>query len=65
MGRVEQDVMYEWDNIPRKQSVASFYMDETEVRNIDYLEYLFWLKEFMENHIPKFTKKLFHTLVWR
>ena len=21
MGRVEQDVMYEWDNIPRKQSV--------------------------------------------
>ena len=24
MGRVEQDVMYEWDNIPRKQTVASF-----------------------------------------
>jgi formylglycine-generating enzyme required for sulfatase activity len=27
MGRVEQDVMYEWDNIPRKQSVSSFYLD--------------------------------------
>ena len=44
MGRVEQDVMYEWDNIPRKQSVSSFYLDETEVRNVDYLEYLFWIK---------------------
>ena len=44
MGRVEQDVMYEWDNIPRKQTVSSFYLDETEVRNVDYLEYLFWLQ---------------------
>ena len=41
MGRVEQDVMYEWDNIPRRQTVSSFYLDETEVRNVDYLEYLF------------------------
>ena len=40
MGRVEQDVMYEWDNVPRKQTVASFYMDETEVTNVDYIEYL-------------------------
>ena len=61
MGRVEQDVMYEWDNIPRKQSVSSFYMDETEVRNVDYLEYLFWLKEFI-HHILKFIQKLFQIL---
>ena len=37
MGRVEQDVMYEWNNVPRKVTVSSFYLDETEVRNVDYL----------------------------
>ena len=44
MGRVEADVMTEWNNVPRRVTVSSFYMDETEVRNIDYLEYLYWLK---------------------
>ena len=43
-GRVEQDIMYEWDNVPRKVTVSSFYLDETEVRNVDYLEYLHWTK---------------------
>ena len=40
MGRVEQDVMYDWNNMPRRVTVASFYMDQTEVRNVDYREYL-------------------------
>ena len=31
MGRVEQDVMYDWNNLPRRVTVSSFYMDETEV----------------------------------
>jgi len=31
MGRVEQDVMYRNDNYPRRVTVPSFYMDETEV----------------------------------
>jgi len=44
MGRVEQDVMYEWNNTPRRVTVASFYMDETEISNLDYLEYLYWLE---------------------
>ena len=43
MGRVEQDVMYRWDNAPRRVTVASFYMDETEVSNQDYREYTHWL----------------------
>ena len=29
MGRVEQDVMYDWNNIPRRVTVSSFYMDQT------------------------------------
>ena len=53
MGRVEQDVMYEWDNIPRRQTVSSFYMDETEVRNIDYLEYLFWVNRVYGAVLPR------------
>ena len=44
MGRIEQDVMFDWNNSPRTVTVSSFYMDETEVRNVDYREYLFWLK---------------------
>ena len=39
MGRSEQDVTYDWNNVPRRVTVSSFYMDETEVRNLDYLEY--------------------------
>ncbi|MDY0160967.1 MAG: SUMF1/EgtB/PvdO family nonheme iron enzyme, partial [Bacteroidales bacterium] len=44
MGRVEQDVLYDWNNAPKRISVSSFYMDETEIRNIDYREYLYWLR---------------------
>ena len=28
MGRVEEDVMSKWDNVPRRITVASFWMDE-------------------------------------
>ena len=66
MGRVEQDVMYEWNNVPRKVTVSSFYLDETEVRNVDYLEYLYWLKRVYSMSYPEVYKKaLPDTLVWR
>ena len=42
MGLTEEDVTFEWDNVPRRVTVSSFYMDETEVSNIDYREYLYW-----------------------
>ena len=66
MGRVEQDVMYEWNNVPRKVTVSSFYMDETEVRNVDYLEYLYWLNRVYGMSYPEvYAKALPDTLVWR
>ena len=66
MGRVEQDVMYAWDNIPRRQTVSSFYLDETEVRNVDYLEYLFWINRMYGQSYPEvYEKALPDTLVWR
>lgn len=65
MGRIEEDVLYNWDNAPRKVTVSSFYMDETEVRNVDYREYLYWLKRVFVD-LPEVPKKaLPDTLVWR
>src|SRR6187551_2499477 len=40
MGRTEQDIVMNWDQIPRRATVSSFYMDETEVANIRWREYL-------------------------
>jgi len=50
MGNVDQDVMFDYTNVPHKVTIATFYMDECEVSNIDYLEYLNWLRiVFVEN----------------
>ena len=66
MGRVEQDVRYDWDIIPRRVTVSSFYMDETEVNNTDYREYLYWITRVFSASYPEVWKKaLPDTLVWR
>jgi gliding motility-associated lipoprotein GldJ len=66
MGRAEQDVMYDWNNIPRKVTVSSFYIDETEVTNSNYREYLYWLRSVYGTDFPEVLKKaLPDTLVWR
>ena len=65
-GRIEQDVMYDWNNVPKRVTVSSFYLDETEVRNVDYREYLNWLKRVYGSSYPEvYTKSLPDTLVWR
>jgi formylglycine-generating enzyme len=66
MGLSEQDVTYEWNNVPRRVTVSSFYMDETEVSNIDYREYLDWLERVYGGSYPEvITKAMPDTLVWR
>lgn len=65
MGRVEEDVMYHWDNAPRRVTVSSFYMDETEVSNQDYREYLHWLKRVYPADKLKNNAALPDTTVWR
>ncbi len=66
MGRAEQDVTYEWNNIPRRVTVSSFYMDQTEVRNLDYLEYIYWTSRvFGTNFYDVLKKAMPDTLVWR
>lgn len=50
MGNSDQDVMSDYSNVPHKVTVAPFYMDECEISNVDYLEYMNWLKiVFVEN----------------
>ena len=66
MGRTEQDVMYDWNNVPRTVTVPSFYMDETEVTNLMYVEYLFWLERvYIADYPEVFRRALPDTLVWR
>jgi gliding motility-associated lipoprotein GldJ len=66
MGRAEQDVLYEWHHQPRRVTVSSFYMDETEVTNFYWLEYLYWLRRVYGMDYPEIYKKaLPDTLVWR
>ena len=63
MGALEEDVINTRDNLERTVSVQSFYMDETEIANVHYLEYLNGIKkdssqEFYESALPD-------TLVWK
>ncbi len=66
MGQTTDNVRKEWDNQPRRATVSSFYMDECEISNQDYREYLYWLQRAYGNDYPEFVKKaLPDTLVWR
>ncbi|MEA5405842.1 gliding motility lipoprotein GldJ [Arcicella sp. DC2W] len=63
MGALEEDVVNSRDNLERTVSVQSFYMDETEIGNVHYLEYLNSVmkdssQEFYESALPD-------TLVWK
>ena len=66
MGKTQDDVLYEWNNIPRRVTISSFYMDLTEVRNVDYREYINWLaRVFGMNNPQVVTAAVPDTLVWR
>lgn len=65
MGRTEQDVMYDWNATPKRVTVSSYYMDETETSNVDYREYLYWLRRVMTSFRAVYVDALPDTLVWR
>lgn len=66
MGATYENLFYEWDNVPRRVTVPSFYIDQTEVSNVDYLEYLYWLHRVFGEDYPGVVKNaLPDTLVWR
>lgn len=71
MGKVQDDPMHDWNNTPTAQHIQSFYMDETEVTNKMYMEFLDWTKQVFppedkEGHYKNiYLGVLPDTLVWR
>ncbi|MFA9189845.1 gliding motility lipoprotein GldJ [Flavobacterium sp. FZUC8N2.13] len=67
MGKVQDDVMHDWNNTPTQQHVQSFYMDETEVTNFMYLEYLDYIKLVFppDDYKGVYDGVVPDTLVWR
>ncbi len=69
MGSVVDDVMFDWNTTPNRQQVRSFYMDETEVTNSEYLFYLEFLQKVFPPDVEVY-QHIYHaalpdTLVWR
>ncbi|HNA92118.1 MAG TPA: SUMF1/EgtB/PvdO family nonheme iron enzyme [Chitinophagaceae bacterium] len=70
MGQTEEDVMGDWNNIPRRVSVPSFYIDRTEVANVHYREYLHWIEKVFDPTADENNRKIYEaalpdTLSWR
>lgn len=65
MGLTQDDVLSDWNNIPRRVTVSSFYMDETEVTNIAYREYLYDLGKTYVSYPEVLKAALPDSLVWR
>ena len=60
--------MKDWNNAPARMQIRSFYMDETEVTNKMYIEYLDWLQRVFTDkngYNPIYNSALPDTLVWR
>ena len=62
LGGGEEDVMKRNDNRQRTVTVQSFYMDETEISNLHYLEYLDALKR--DSTLNSYNAALPDTTVW-
>jgi hypothetical protein len=45
------------DNMPRRVTVSSFYMDQYEIRNMDWREYTSWMKVVFGKTAPKLVAK--------
>ncbi|MEO7043803.1 MAG: SUMF1/EgtB/PvdO family nonheme iron enzyme [Ferruginibacter sp.] len=65
MGAKDEDVMGAWNNIPHRVTVSSFFMDKTEVSNLNYREYIYWLENAFGGDSAILNKALPDTLVWR
>ena len=69
MGQVQDDVMFDWNTTPQQMHVRSFYLDEAEVTNSEYLLYLQVTKDIFppseEKYKNIYSSALPDTLVWR
>ena len=65
MGAKEDDVMFDWNNTPKRVTVPSFFIDETEVANVHYREYIYWIENTFSADTAIMARVLPDTLVWR
>jgi gliding motility-associated lipoprotein GldJ len=65
MGAKDEDVMGDWNNVPKRVTVNSFFIDQTEVANVHYREYIYWLSNTFSNDTAILNKALPDTLCWR
>ncbi|WDF69447.1 SUMF1/EgtB/PvdO family nonheme iron enzyme [Sphingobacterium oryzagri] len=64
-GSLNEDLGFAHDNLKRRVTVASFYIDETEVSNADWLEYLHWIAQNFPEDGKLYYDALPDSLVWR
>ncbi|MFN8437726.1 MAG: gliding motility lipoprotein GldJ [Cytophagales bacterium] len=62
LGSFEEDLLNTRDNLERTVTVASFYMDMTEVANVHWLEYMFHIQKDSSEDVYK--KVIPDTTVW-
>ena len=66
MGRVADDARYRWDNKAHTVTVSSFYMDETEVPNRYYREFVYWMQRAYGEEYPERVRDIYpDTNAWR
>jgi gliding motility-associated lipoprotein GldJ len=69
MGQVQDDVMYDWNTTPNNMHIRSFFMDEAEVTNAEYLLFMQYTKSVYppsdEKYKHIYNSVLPDTLVWR
>ena len=66
MGQVADNIHHRWENVPRRVTVSSFYMDEAEVSNVNYREFIYYLSRVYGEEYPEYVKKYYpDTNVWR
>jgi sulfatase modifying factor 1 len=64
LGSYEEDLLHDGNSLERTVTIASFYMDETEIANLHWLEYLYFLQKDSADE-DRFEAALPDTLVWR
>lgn len=65
MGRISGSVLSDNNNMPRRYTVSSFYMDQFEISNVDWREYVNWLKVVYRRMPGVYGKAMPDTTVWR
>jgi len=64
MGATQEDVMADWNNIPRRITVNSFYIDRSEVANIHYREYMYWVNTVFDGDEYRLCVRLYCPIRW-